>query len=724
MKSHPYVPYQKHVQCLHEYNKHFYQIDKNIDTLIDFHDIGKLNKLFQTRILKIEKGLPAKKNQADNHAVLSMFIYLLNEIYVKKRGDYKEIFKEANIIRGHHGYLKTIKEFVNYFSEVNKDILIEGLEAIYTSDSELGIAFRNFLNEFKQKRSLIDFKKLFMNVDWSIDDTIDMQLKLSRLVDCDRLAAMRKSKFNKRDAETLSLFNFTQEYINRLPKLNDDNDLTKIRNMIDLEKWRKRPEAGIYSLTLPTGVGKTLTALKIIEWWNEGNKSIMVVPFLAVTDQTEKIIRDIYKDYPNNEGAIGGRLISSHHSMSNGKYDVEDDSDDWSMIERWSGSIVITTTVQFFETLMSRNASKLRKLHNTYGATIVIDEPQGISYKYWKQLRRLLPIWTKKLQWRVILLSATPPSLPKETVKMIDNEYELYTYLRRTRLITEKSVSSIDEWIHKAWELTKNNNSILWIVNKKKIAYEIYEKVRNALEREVICITAQETPLKRMVLVDKIKKMIKENKKVLVISTQVLEAGVDLDFDIGVRELAPMPILIQFAGRINRKAAKERSDVYVLPFKNSKYSIYHEEEYNHTLTIINKYNNIINESDYLKASNEYFLMCEQKPPVIDNTYINAYKNFTKELDKFSLIENDYTVNAIVLEGHDDEIKQMFEKATGEKYINLDELINTYCNKDVILFNERRKFRQILNLFSINAHKDQVIEFEHPRLKGLYYIKNN
>lgn len=722
MKTHPFVSYDKHVNCLHAYHKNMININyNNIDKLINFHDIGKQNKYFQERIEKIEKGLNVKKNKADNHAVLSMFVYLLHEILVEKRSDYKELAKEAIVIYAHHGKLKTIKEFYQYFSLVDIDKLIDGMNALIV-DGEMKDIVNNFIDELRLKRNMLIFKKVFKNINWTVDDTIEMQLMLSRLVDCDRLAAMRKSEFNKRDIEMLPLFKFTQEYINNLPKSND-NDLAKVRNMIDLQKWMKRPKEGVYSLTLPTGVGKTLTALKIMEWWNDNNKSIIVVPFLAVTDQTEKIVRDVYKDYYNGEGMIGGRLITAHHSMSNEKYDIQDDSDNWSMIERWSGSIVITTTVQFFETLMSRKAGKLRKLHNTYGATIVIDEPQGIEYKYWQQLKKLLSIWAKKMKWRVILLSATPPSLPDGTVKMINNENKLYEQLKRTRLIVKNHVSNVDEWIHNAWELTNDKQAILWIVNKKKTAYEIYEKMKNIADREVFCITAQEIPLKRIVLIDKIKKMINDNKKVLVIATQVLEAGVDLDFDIGVRELSPIPILIQFAGRINRKGIKGQSDVYVLPFKNSKYNIYHEEEYNHTLTILNKYNNIINERDYLKVSNEYFVMCDNKPPVIDNTYINAYYNFTDELDNFSLIENNYnTVNTLIFDEYSDEIKAMFEKVTGERYVSLDCLINTYINSSS--FDEKRKIKQMFNLFTVSVHKDQVKQFDHPKLKWLYYIKNN
>lgn len=715
--SHPDIPLIQHIENIIEYNKYLDDIGMDISLLSYAHDEGKKNVAFDYRIKN-----NSKKKSWDNHAKLSAIIYLIKELYNKEPSkinseEMMNIYINTTIILGHHGSILSpsdIRGRIKYWQETGRYNTIQLLKAYNDKDSPVYNEVMKLANDLECEDSqpfkqYIKFFSKFPKDKWTYEHAMKLRLMFARFVDCDRLSAATNSKLNKEAIKIHELVQGDNNVENHIKKLDERTGYFKeLEEQVkeQMHKWRECPKEGIYLLSLPTGLGKTLTSLQLAEWWRK--KIIYASPFLSVTDQTEKVVRDIYK------AKIGDKRITIHHSMAqiaeeNKKEDKNNEDDDieaqeeeispWTMMERWSGAFVVTTVVELFETLMSNRGTRLRKLSNMYDVTILVDEPQTIEHQRWHTIKELLPKWCKMYKWRVILLSATPPSLPNNTIDMIRVDE---TKLKRTKL---KLLEDVDEheWVDKAWSLTKDKQSILWIVNTKKRANEFYQYILENIECEnTYLIHSDFSKLQRTVILNNIKNKIDKKEKVLVISTQVLEAGVDLDFHAVVRELAPLPTLIQVAGRLNRKASRPTEVAYILPIKGCDgNSVYSEQEMKLTRKIVDEE---IFECDYRIKCDTYY---NELKIYKDDTYLNNYLYIHK--NKFKMIEDkeEYNkVQAVLIHEETEELKQAWKELTGIEYIKSDdiiyELIKAIKEKS---YEGIKKWKRYLNLYMGKINND-------------------
>ena len=367
---------------------------------------------------------------------------------------------------------------------------------------------------------------------------------------------------------------FQKAYEKVCEKLNSFKIETKLqesRSIIQEQVYKSvESNANVYTLNMPTGSGKTLCSIRAalktaIE--NKKKRIIYVIPYVSIIEQTAKVFEDIFGDV---------LPVLQHHS----NYDFDDDkNEDENEItseklkrscENWDAKLIVTTNIQFFESLYHYKGRRLRKLHNLADSVIIFDEIHMLPINYIQPCLRAIGYVTKYLNSTAILMSATMPNYDKFMERYmsgvkIENavkDTSLFNVFDKCRYeyIGKCELASLAE---KAQEY----DNALIIVNKRKTARELYD----------ICsgnkyhLSTYMTPLHRSEIIAKIKEDIKNGINTTVISTSLIEAGVDLDFKAVFREIAGIDNILQSGGRCNREGKMDMGDVFVFETDGGNY---------------------------------------------------------------------------------------------------------------------------------------------------------
>lgn len=367
---------------------------------------------------------------------------------------------------------------------------------------------------------------------------------------------------------------FQKAYEKVCKKLNSFKIETKLqesRSIIQEQVYKSvESNANVYTLNMPTGSGKTLcsiraalkTAIK-----NKKKRIIYVIPYVSIIEQTAKVFEDIFGDV---------LPVLQHHS----NYDFDDDkNEDENEItseklkrscENWDAKLIVTTNIQFFESLYHYKGRRLRKLHNLADSVIIFDEIHMLPIDYIQPCLRAIGYVTKYLNSTAILMSATMPNYDKFMERYmsgvkIENavkDTSLFNVFDKCRYeyIGKCELASLAE---KAQEY----DNALIIVNKRKTARELYDMCSGNKYH----LSTYMTPLHRSEIIAKIKEDIKNGINTTVISTSLIEAGVDLDFKAVFREIAGIDNILQSGGRCNREGKMDMGDVFVFETDGGNY---------------------------------------------------------------------------------------------------------------------------------------------------------
>lgn len=327
-------------------------------------------------------------------------------------------------------------------------------------------------------------------------------------------------------------------------------------------KQGKSPK-GLFQLTVPTGGGKTVASLAFalqhaVE--NHMDRVIYVIPYTSIIEQNAQVFREI----------LGNENVLENHS--NVDYESSEDFKRLQLAaENWDKPVIVTTNVQFFESLYSNKSSKCRKLHNIVNSVIIFDEAQMLPTNYLKPCIAMMEELLQQYGTSIVLCTATQPALlPFFAAKQAARElcprrkeqfrfFERVTY-RNNGIITE------EEMADRLFE----ERQALCIVNTRKRAQNLYEHLRGD---GIYHLSTTMYPSHRKQVLAEIGKRLREKKKrCIVISTSLVEAGVDLDFATVYRELAGVDSIVQAAGRCNRngKREKEESVVHVFQWEDKE----------------------------------------------------------------------------------------------------------------------------------------------------------
>ncbi len=470
---------------------------------------------------------------------------------------YARILKvlEASVaINGHHKGLPDNSTWKSDTNPFNAGEIAELDDIVKTFISDTGV------NEANIKRPSLAFADLFQR-------EVFIRYLFSTLTDSDWLSTeehFEQDKSEIRIGTRLPTDVMISKLEEEFSKKSKEGEINQLRNDARSQVLQKADmSCGFYSLVLPTGMGKTLTSMA----WalrharkNNLKRILIVLPYINIIDQTAQVLKTIF----------GEEWVLEHHSGYNeDDHKGRDMAESCSPIEKrkrlacenWDYPVIVTTTVQFFESLFSNRPFQCRKVHNIAESVVIFDEVQTIPKEVILPTLRMLEDVQTIMKTSFLFCTATQPAFEKRRGfdgisaihPLIDNPALLYEKTKRVTYQLLNDLNPIDS-VGLLDAVMQEGNAALVIFNTKKAVLEFYNSTKNiaAWEKRYHLSTAM-CPSHRKVVIKNIREDLEENKKILVASTQLIEAGVDFDFPVVFRAIAPLEAVIQSAGRCNRE---------------------------------------------------------------------------------------------------------------------------------------------------------------------------
>lgn len=458
---------------------------------------------------------------------------------------------------------------------------------------------------------------------------------------------------------------------------------------------------GLFTLTVPTGGGKTLSSLAFaLDHAKAHGKSriIYVIPYTSIIEQTADEFRKAF-------GELGHAVIE-HHSNADVAESKETPSSRLAC-ENWDAPIVVTTNVQFFESLFAAKTSRCRKLHNIVNSVVVIDEAQMLHPEFLQPTLDVLDLLTNHYGVSVVLSTATQPALatitdytdPQKhirgldgTTELMDNPDALYRALKRVDVHMPEQMDVPTTWEDLAQRLNAHE-SVLAIVNMRKHAHELHAQ----MPKDTLHLSALMCGAHRSVVIGDIKQRIKDKVPTRVVSTQLVEAGVDLDFPVVYRAMAGLDSIAQAAGRCNREGILERGEVHVfVPPQPSPLGLLRKGE-DACRSLLHGYTgDSLDRALFSKYFNHLYYSCDlDKQRICDLLKVDGATlavSFRSAADKYRLIEDEDRVSVVVL----------YRGKDGTD-VTVDDLLRTLKNKGP----ERWLMRK-LQRYTVNVHRRDAL----------------
>lgn len=551
-------------------------LDNIIKLIGEVHDVGKYSEKFQKYILEGD----VSKRGSVKHSIGSGLIFDdldINNIYYSIA---KELIN--NVVMCHHG----IDDFVspNDFRVRQEDRITE-FRKNYDCNSIRKCFFDKQMSksEFEEKTINIckDIEKMFTIIREDFHDMQGMteckfyvnmiaRYLMSLLIDADSMDAenFEKEKDFVPDANMQELWNkFSENLINKLNTFENKTLIDDLRSEISNKCFEvsKDEKSNIYRLAVPTGMGKTLSSLRFaIEKCRRKNKDhiFYIAPFNSILEQNSKELQKV----------VGKDNVLEHHcNVIHDRNEKTGDETYECKIKNWDSPVIATSAVQFLNCLFGGRREDIRRFHTLSNSVIIIDEIQFLPIKCTYIFNLAINFLSKICGTDIVLCSATQPPLDELTYKIdakniIDNIEQLP--IRVTPHLIDNTFKNEDEFTD--FIKDKIDLNCLIIVNTKKCALKIYKKLsREFSDYKVYYLSTNMCAEHRNDILEKhIKKALKNNEKVICVSTQLIEAGVDISFQTVVRSMCGMDSIIQSCGRCNRndEYAPNKGQLYIVRF--------------------------------------------------------------------------------------------------------------------------------------------------------------
>ena len=537
------------------------------------HDLGKASSYFQNYI----HG--GKQNHLTHHSFISAVITYVNfnsweELSCFAPFAFKCVQKHhSNLSSFFNGGLdnaalinETLTIYQSVLDNINNDVgLTKLLQKHNISLPDLSYSHFQLLND-----NLGDFSLTYSpaNIDDTIESFLIQNLLFSVLIDADKHNAAGKEyicleKLNPRlcysPAKLIAEKNKKQGALNPLR----NQFIANIQENQNIELSQK-----LYTLTAPTGSGKTFACLEftncIQKLEDTSRRVIYCLPYTSIIDQNYKEFESVLHSNLSEQATLDYRFIVKHHHLvdystvtkAEPTYNLDELQKDILSIESWESACVISTFVQLFHSLIGNRNGMIRKLHNIINSIILLDEVQNLPADYYPLLRVLFKVLAERFDTFILSCSATQPYLfPQDTyIELCEKELFSVPDFNRVKLNIDLKEQTLDEFCQNYLELG-DSKSILIVMNTKRSALAIYDYLSSKFKSsyQVLCLTTLHIPLCRQKIIEKIGCIIKEEKtKVVLVSTQLIEAGVDISFQKVYRDFGPLDSIIQVAGRCNR----------------------------------------------------------------------------------------------------------------------------------------------------------------------------
>lgn len=615
--------------------------DMLFQTAVHYHDAGKTTDSFQHYISSSEVL------SSEPHAPVSGLIFLLGEHGLS---DCKALFFIYNAIISHHGSLhsrKSICDNLANLGEVKMQLYLKQLAHIYAKeDARDFFAFQE--NGAETRLDDIGFE--FEELSFSPQNYITQKQLYSRLIYADKYEAI----FSQTPIRKPSQLHLEQLEDYKRQNLKPDALRQNARDTI-INHFKANPHAPIYTITAPTGIGKTLISLELalkIAKAQQRDKIIYSIPFTSIIDQSAKIFDTIFPD----------QITVHHHKADYTSKDEEADNKEYDrikfLVESWSEPFIVTTFYQLFFALFSNANSDNVKFQSFENSVVILDEVQAIPFPLWKVMQTLFPLLSEQLHVTFVLMSATLPIVAKDTVELSDTK-TFYAQKNRYRLeyfALAEEEEKLQRLCDAIVERYKRGESVLCVLNTIKNTKKLFALVKAAIGDDAYCLNSYMLPCDRIATIEALKEA-KSNRvaKKVLISTQVIEAGVDLDFDVGFRELSPLSSIIQTAGRVNREGLREQAQLFVFDALDIKITrlIYNGILMTPTENILLKHLKEVplQECEIFDFVQEYFVMLDIS--ISDREKVlEAIKHFdfwaiNTAIKKIFNTDNDYIVSVLI-----------------------------------------------------------------------------
>ena len=689
--SHPNKLLEHHIKNMISPN------DEELDRQVKlYHDIAKLKNNFQIYIRDTSNDKLDK-----NHSLLSAYFFLLNS----KFDEIPTLFGFLAIV-SHHGdvvNLMTLAREANKFFKNQKELEqweeVAGAAKnikIYSGLSTKKDEFLDRAEKLRQYLVLSQYRHKF-----TYEDFINFKSLYSNLIYSDKFEAI--FSMPKQESKDIPIDVLESDIQNLPPNKKRDAFRKFVLNNFD-ENYK------LFTLTAPTGYGKTLTALNFALKFNK-SRIIYALPFTSIIDQTYDIVAKIYKN--------SDILVSkAHHKTTIGEENLTDE-DRYSKIkflmESFSGEINVTTLYQLIFALFGNKNKDNVKFNQLKNSVVIIDEAQAIPYNFRKDFILLCEIISQRLGTIFIFMSATMPVIKSENFKEISH---LDYFSKQDRYVIKwLDIGGEDELLEKICEAASDKNTLV-VVNTIKKAQELFTKLRDKFS--CLCLNGYMYDDHKRATIEAVRCAVDKSKvdplasKILLISTQSIEAGVDLDFDIGFREVSPISSIIQTAGRVNRHFGATRGELYVFPEISKFTNLIYGDLYKVSGAILSDLKQKeVRESEILEISNLYFQKISNQ---LENLHIKSeiekleFENINQKIEE---IMNDNYKQTIIIEPEENFIK-VFE-------VKIFEIKNSPNEKFTIRDLFKNHIRK-LSKFSINVTLKDMNKLM-PNLKQINGLKD-
>ena len=699
---------------------------------IYYHDIGKINPLFQKN--KMDNDLNIKVNNVDDtHSALSARIYIDSIIQeIRKDTEYEALEKIAILYAGyyfgyiisrHHSKLESIGGLLD--SIKNKEIpeIPEPLNEYYDNNlnyekiqkvlEKLEVEEINLYILCKLLYSCIITADFYATYDYMSGKQVEFEIEkdnklFNKYEEADLIKNIRKYEKNQIELEEINM----------------------LRSDIFLETegtLKQNLDKNIFYLEAPTGSGKTNMAINLARILYKNDEKIKTIhyifPFNNIIEQTDGTFQKYFDKYKDH-------IVVNSISSINGDKDEIPDYDELYMKYIFNQyPIVITSHINLFNTFFGVGKENNYNLYNYINSVVILDEIQAYSNSIWREMIEMFVPYSELLNIKFIIMSATLPRLDKlldsnissfcPLIKNVEKYYNNPCFKNRVKLnysLLSKNLT-IEELINQI--LKHKNKKVLIECIKKDTAENLYEKLKQQSE-DLYIMTGDDNKYNRQKIIEKTK----NNKSMFLVATQTIEAGVDIDMDIGFKDISFLDGEEQFIGRINRSNKKRECEAYFFNLDDARIIYRKDKRIGYGLDKEESRQWLQNKSFDLFYEKVLNRIKEETEKYTENNFEEFKKackfvNYKKVEEKMKLIKNDtvdifinYTIN---IDGQEIEGKKVFE-----------EYMEIY-NDEEISYSERKirlsHILEKLNLFTYSIHRNQLNLIEGERILGFYYVED-
>ncbi|GGK34735.1 CRISPR-associated helicase/endonuclease Cas3 [Caldalkalibacillus thermarum] len=519
------------------------------------HDLGKFHHLFQEYLKKQAKG---ENGKSVPHAIWGAAV--VYQIYWRKMRHPELWMLFALPIAGHHSGLHSSASLSLTLEERIEKQQSYFLEILQNAEPFLReVVFPHMQKEWKMP-SLTETEREM----W-------IRMVFSALVDADYLDTEQHfqptlAQVRRREISVEDLWNRLASDQQQLIDKADNTLVNRVRRQVyeACVQSAARPQ-GVFRLTVPTGGGKTRSGLAFAlkhAAEHQLDRVIVAIPYTSIIEQTAGVYREIF----------GDEAVLEHHSQ----VEVDDEEAQKEHLirqrlstENWDAPLIVTTTVQLFDSLFSNRPGKVRKLHNLSRSVIILDEVQTLPTELLRPTLDALAMLVKHCQSTVVLSTATQPvfeesrflkafsGLAVEEIlspALVDNHFR---QLQRVNYEVWKQPVLLGELV----DFIREQRQVLVVFNTRKEAQECVHLLRE--DGDILHLSTLLCGAHRRKILDEVRLRLTKNLPVRLISTQVVEAGVDLDFPLVMRQIGPLDRIVQAAGRCNREGKLNRGRVII-----------------------------------------------------------------------------------------------------------------------------------------------------------------